>query len=845
MTTASFVALIANAALLLSLVYIYDLLNGIRWVSGTWIRQVIIGLAIGGLGIVVMMMPWTFVTGIIFDTRSVLLAISGLFFGTIPTTVAILMTAAYRVFLGGSGVMMGVSVIVASGAIGVAWRRARKRQLTTLSFRSLYSLGLVVHVVMLALTFMLPPQSAIPVLRGIALPVIVIYPVATAAYGALMVDRLRREQAAETVRESENTFRALVEQAAIGVAKIETATGRFVLVNQRYADIAGYSRDELLAVDFQTITHPDDRLSDERNMKCLTSGQVREFTTEKRYLRKDGTQVWANVTVSALWDRGEPPSYHMAMIEDITERKTAEAERQRERAYLDRLVETAPEGIAITGERGRILRVNTEFVRMFGYTANEAVGQYIDDLVAPPAQDKETRANTATTSQGQEVRTETVRRRKDGSLIDVSLIAAPIVIAGKQEAVYCIYRDITERLQAEEARRKVESQLRQSQKMEAIGTLAGGVAHDFNNLLTGILGNIALMRTSIPPGDPLVENLNAAEVSARQAAVLTRGLLTFSRSAVVQPAPMEITTALEVALALLKQSLPATVAIVRDYPETTWNVLMDQSQVTQILFNLAVNARDAMAQKGTLTIRVRNEQIDGEYVRTTSFARSGEFVHLSVTDTGPGIPPAILEHLFEPFHTTKPVGSGTGMGLSIVYGAVKQAGGWVTAASTEGAGTTFDIYLPRCLDEPGSPSAPASVPASAGNGTILVVEDEPVVCAVARAFLVRGGYAVLTALDGASALNILRERLTDIRLILLDMTMPGMTVEETVRAVRALDATVPILLNSGYTSNDMVKQMLAEGSVQGFLGKPYEPEQLLDAVQDILHVDRGPHTIEE
>ncbi|MFZ2414000.1 MAG: PAS domain S-box protein [Candidatus Cryosericum sp.] len=844
MTTESFVALVANAALLLSLVYIYDLLNGIRWVSGTWVRQVIIGFAIGGLGIVVMMMPWTFVTGIFFDTRSVLLAISGLFFGTIPTVVAILMTAAYRVFLGGSGVMMGVSVIVASGAIGVAWRRARKRQLTTLSFRNLYSLGLVVHVVMLALTFMLPPQSAIPVLRGIALPVIVIYPVATAAYGALMVDRLRREQAAETVRESENRFRALVEQAAIGVARVETATGRFVLVNQRYADIVGYSRDELLALDFQSITHPDDRQSDEWNMKRIASGQIREFTTEKRYLRKDGSQVWANLTVSALWDPGESPSYHMAMVEDITDRKTAEAERQRERAYLDRLVETAPEGIAITGERGRILRVNTEFVRMFGYTTNEAVGQYIDDLVAPPALDKETRANTATTSQGHEIRTETVRRRKDGSLIDVSLIAAPIVIAGKQEAVYCIYRDITERLLAEEARRRAESQLRQSQKMEAIGTLAGGVAHDFNNLLTGILGNIALMRTSIPPGDPLVENLNAAEISARQAAVLTRGLLTFSRSAIVQPAPMAITTALEVALALLKQSLPATVEIVRDYPQTTWNVLMDQSQVTQILFNLAVNARDAMAQKGTLTIRVRNELVDGEYVRTTPFARTGEFVHLSVTDTGPGIPPAILEHLFEPFHTTKPVGSGTGMGLSIVYGAVKQAGGWVTAASTQGAGTTFDIYLPRCLDEPGSSTASTPVAASAGNGTILVVEDEPVVSAVAQAFLVRGGYTVLTALDGASALNVLREHLTDIGLILLDMTMPGMTIEETVRAVRALDPTVPILLNSGYTSNDAVKQMLAEGSVQGFLDKPYEPEQLLDAIQSILRIGRRPRTVE-
>jgi len=211
--------------------------------------------------------------------------------------------------------------------------------------------------------------------------------------------------------------------------------------------------------------------------------------------------------------------------------------------------------------------------------------------------------------------------------------------------------------------------------MEAIGELAGGVAHDFNNLLTGILGNIAIMRSSLPPADPLLENLTAAETAARQAADLTKGLLTFSRSAMVLPIPMNITAALDATLALLKQSLPATMDVVRDYEQTAWNVLMDQSQITQVLLNLAVNARDAMKGKGTLTIRTRNVTVDTAYVHEHSYGRTGEFVRLSVSDTGPGIPPEILQHLFEPFHTTKPTGSGTGLGLSVVYGAVKEAGG--------------------------------------------------------------------------------------------------------------------------------------------------------------------------
>jgi CheY-like chemotaxis protein len=370
--------------------------------------------------------------------------------------------------------------------------------------------------------------------------------------------------------------------------------------------------------------------------------------------------------------------------------------------------------------------------------------------------------------------------------------------------------------------------------MEAIGQLAGGIAHDFNNLLTGILGNIALIRSTLPPADPLLENLNAAETAARQAADLTRGLLTFSRSATVLPVPMNITAAIDATLALLNQSLPATMEIVRDDEQTVWNVLLDQSQMTQILLNLAVNARDAMKGKGTLTIRTSNEVVGEKYVQTHPFARTGEFVHLSVTDTGPGMSSEVMQHLFEPFYTTKPIGSGTGLGLSIVYGAVKQAGGWITAVSTEGVGVTFDIYLPRCLEESVQSFTPSPLPVNAGSGTILVVEDEPVVCAVAQALLSRSGYTVLTAPDGASALNVLREHPAGIGLILLDMTMPGMTTGEVVQAIRALDPTVPILLNSGYTSNGVVKQMLAEDSVQGFLGKPYDLDQLLNTINQLM-----------
>jgi len=637
-------------------------------------------------------------------------------------------------------------------------------------------------------------------------------------------ERKRKRDAEWALAESEKRYRLLVESQTDLIVRTDPE-GQLLYASPTYCALFGKTPQELMNSSYQPLVHPDDLPSVEHTVADLFH-PPHAYHYEERAMTTGGWR-WIEWTAHAELDTQGTVVAIVGSGRDITDRKQAEEETQRERAFFDQLVESAPEGIAITDTQGRVMRVNTKFVRMFGYGVDEAVGQSIDDLVVPPARQEEARELTKSAGQGGEILLDTVRRRKDGTLIDVSVIAAPILITGKQGAVYVIYRDITGRKQAE-------AQLHQSQKMEAIGQLAGGVAHDFNNLLTGILGNIALMRSSLPSADPLLENLNAAETAARQAADLTKGLLTFSRSAMVLPVPINITAALDATLALLKQSLPATMEIVCDYEQTTWNVLLDQSQLTQILLNLAVNARDAMKGKGTLTIHARNETVGEEYLQTHPSARTGEFVHLSVSDTGSGMSSEVMQHLFEPFYTTKPVGSGTGLGLSIVYGAVKQAGGWITAVSTEGVGATFDIYLPHCLEEPTESFAPSPLSVDVRGGTVLVVEDEPVVRAVAQALLSRSGYTVLTAPDGASALNVLQDHPADIGLILLDMTMPGMTSGEIVQAIRALDPTVPILLTSGYTSNGAVKQMLKEDSVQGFLGKPYELTKLLNTVDQLM-----------
>ena len=830
----AFIPLVSNVSLLLAMVFTYDLFTAHSLNLNSRLRQIIIGIGLGAITQCIMLVPWQLEPGIFFDTRSVLISVCGLFFGLVPTVIAVIMAAALRIIQGGSGMVTGVSVIVASGVIGLLWRRWSKRPLKDLSWRSLLAMAYTVHLVMLALMLLLPRQIVFYVLSRIALPVLIIYPLGTLAVGLLLLNRLQYNAAAAAVRESEVQFRALSEQAAIGVTKTEVKSGRYVWVNQRFADIVGYTREELLNMTFQSLTDPDDLAGDERNLDLLVKGQIYEYSMEKRYCRKDGGSVWVQLTVSPLWRRGEEPGFLIGLIEDISERKQAE---EAERKLAAILGKSLNEIYVLDPVTFRFLYVNEAVLRNLGYTLDEIRG--MDATVfRPELSDERLREMAHPLFDGtrQLLILETILRRKDGTEYPVEA-HLQLIGEGSQRVFLAVVNDITERRRAEMEKQAIQLQLLQGQKMEAIGELAGGVAHDFNNLLTGILGNITIIRDALPRSDPLQENVNQVDSAARHAAELTRGMLTFARSAVVVPSPVRINDAVESALAILRQSLPSTTEIACDFEESAWNVLFDQTQMTQIILNLGINARDAMGGKGRIMFVTRNVLVDKHYVRQYPFARTGEYVLLNVTDSGPGISPEAMHHIFEPFYTTKPAGSGTGLGLPIVYGAVKQAGGWITANSPPGAGAAFEIYLPRTFQQPGATieATTTEVAKTAGHGgTILVVEDEPVVASVTQNLLLRRGYNVLVAMEGKNAVEMVRANSPHIDLILLDMTMPGMTAEETVNGIRHLDHSVPILLNSGFTSGETVASLLENGTVQGFLSKPYDLTQLFNSINRIL-----------
>ena len=385
--------------------------------------------------------------------------------------------------------------------------------------------------------------------------------------------------------------------------------------------------------------------------------------------------------------------------------------------------------------------------------------------------------------------------------------------------------------------KRMTTRLLQAQKMDALGLMAGGIAHDFNNLLTGILGNLSLMKDQAGTDAALHEPLVQSEQAARRAAELTHSLLAFSRNGSSTPAVIDLNQSIDLTLQAIARILPPSVSMMRDLAPDLWNVCADPIQVTQLVINLVVNARDAMHGSGTLTLRTANAWIDEQFVATHPEARAGDHVVFAVTDTGDGMSDEVRQHLFEPFFTTKPMGHGTGLGLSVVYGAVHQAKGWILVDTAVGQGTTFSIYLPRSLDQVRPAAAPPTLSHDhpANHETVLVVDDEDMILQLTRRMLERDGYRVLTASSGSSALSLLGETSENIDLVLLDMTMPGMTGDQVLWELRRLGCTVPVLISSGYSLGGSIQELLgAPGGADGFLPKPYSIQQLSAAVTTAL-----------
>jgi len=522
------------------------------------------------------------------------------------------------------------------------------------------------------------------------------------------------------------------------------------------------------------------------------------------------------------------------------DRMAAEAERRQTDARLrleGAALSAAANGIAIVDSAGRIEWVNRAFTEMTGYDAHEVIGHDLTALLDSSRQDAAFRAHIwEKVRLGHVWRGQTVNRRKDGTLYEEESTITPVRDErGAIAHFVAVKQDISER-------RALEEQVRHVQKMDSVGRLAGGVAHDFNNMLSVILGHTELALTHVPEGSAVHDDLTEILSAGRRSADLTRQLLAFARKERVHPKAMDLSDGVTQSLKLLRRLISEDITLTAELGDATWPVFLDPSQLDQILANLCVNARDAIraaraegavhADGDVVTITTTNRVLDAARAQSLDLP-PGDYVQLSVRDTGIGIPDDLLPKIFEPFFTTKAVGQGTGLGLAMVFGAVKQCGGCITVSSALGLGATFDIYFPRHHVE--SPSvAPLTEPDSVGGDeTILVVEDDPAVLNLAVQTLARLGYHVLAADGAEQALTLAAQRAGDIDLVLTDVIMPGMNGRELSEALQKMIPGLKRLYMSGYTA-DVLSAPGERLEERELVQKPFTMRALATRVREAL-----------
>jgi PAS domain S-box-containing protein len=482
---------------------------------------------------------------------------------------------------------------------------------------------------------------------------------------------------------------------------------------------------------------------------------------------------------------------------DVNARKVAEIDLKASELRYRRIVDTTSEGVWMYDVAGITTFMNPRMADMLGYTVAEAIGQpvfaFMDESVVEEARTIiERRMQTGLAERGQ-----FRLRRRDGTDLWISIHANPLFdAAGNYESALVLATDITEQLKAEAALDRSEAQLRQAQKMEAIGSLAGGVAHDFNNLLSVILGYTELIVADLKPADPLRADLMEVRSAGLRATALTRQLLAFSRQQVLQPRVLELNDVVKGVEKMLGRLVGEDIDISWLTDADTGKVHADPGQIEQVIMNLVVNARDAMPNGGRLTIETANVVID-KAMATHADVAAGSYVMLAVTDTGIGMDAATKDRIFEPFFTTKDNSKGTGLGLSTVFGIVKQSGGHIAVHSDLGKGTTFNIYLPRTDQATAGPLPPAEGSTLRGSETILLVEDEDKVRTIMKAILQKHGYQVLEAQNGGEALLICEQFAGDIHMLVTDVIMPRMSGRQVSERLLTIRPNLKVLYVSG------------------------------------------------
>jgi two-component system, cell cycle sensor histidine kinase and response regulator CckA len=647
------------------------------------------------------------------------------------------------------------------------------------------------------------------------------------AFGVVqdITDRKRTE---ENLGTNESRYRRIVENTSEGVW-IYDGAGNTTFMNSRMAEMLGCAVED--AVGHSIFAFMDKAAVQEGRERLARRKRGLAERGDFRLTRRDGTDLWVSLHTDPLMDPAGNFEGSLALVTDITDRRRADQTRN----LLASIVASSDDAIISRGVDGIIHTWNRGAERLTLYSAEEAVGKSIG-MLYPPEQATEMAINRARVDGGQSIdQVEMVIARRDGSRVDISLTSSVLRDEGGNICgVSSIARNISEKRKSDAALRRTEEQLRQAQKMEAIGSLAGGMAHDFNNILSVILSYTSMIADDLKPSDPLRADIDEVHKAGLRATALTRQLLVFSRQQMLQPIVLDLNQIVSGVSKMLGRLLGEDIELSFLTSALAGKVHADPGQIEQVIMNLVVNGRDAMPHGGNLTIETANITIDEMYAAHHAGVIPGDYVMMAVTDTGTGMDAATIERIFEPFFTTKDKSKGTGLGLSTVYGIIQQSGGHISVYSELGKGTTFKVYLPRTDRVAGiQPPPPADPISLRGTETILLVEDQEQVRTVMQSILRKQGYNVLEAQNGGEAFLLCEQFSARIHMLVTDVVMPRMSGRQLAERLAQLRPEMKVMYVSGYTDDTIVHHGVIDAGM-AFLQKPIMPASLLAKVRQVL-----------
>lgn len=655
---------------------------------------------------------------------------------------------------------------------------------------------------------------------------------------AVVRDIGERKRLDDELRKSEERYRTILDSAMDGFIAVNSL-GQILDVNPSFCRMSGYGRQQLLGMsiaDLEVTQSAEETISHIR--KIIELGEDR---FESRHRRQDGSIF--DVEVSAQY-RSDEGGQVVAFLRDITERKHSVEALRENQAKLQAALSSMTDAVFISDVAGNFIDFNDAFATFHRFTSKDECARTLseypeilevfmaDGELAPLEMWAVPRALRGETVTNAEYR---LRRKDTGETWTGSYSFSPVRDKDRQiVGTVVVGRDITDRKRAEQEKILLEVQLQQSQKMESVGRLAGGVAHDFNNMLTIILGYAHLGLLDLTPAHPTYAKLEEIRIAAERSADLTQQLLAFARKQIVAPKVLDLNEIVENMLKMLRRLIGEDIHLVWQPSNTLWPVMIDPSQIDQILANLCINARDAITAAGKITIETGNSSIDKDYCAANFGFVPGEYVLLVVSDNGCGMDKETAKHIFEPFFTTKGVGEGTGLGLSTVYGIVRQNNGFINIYSEPGQGTTFKIYLPRYVgrEEPARLEATAKA-LSPGHETILLVEDESSILAMTTRLLETQGYNVLAANTPSIAIDLAKTHGTGIQLLMTDVVMPEMNGRELAGKLMTLCPGLKCLYMSGYTANVIAHHGVLDEDVH-FITKPFSLPDVAAKVREVL-----------